>query len=41
MIRTKAQQKRAQERFNERMRLMEAERVDSAVRWRYKKLRQR
>jgi len=38
MIRTKAQQKRLQQKFAERLRLIEAQRVDSATRWRYRKL---
>jgi hypothetical protein len=40
MIRTKAEQKRAQQKLAERLRLIEAQRVDSATRWRYRKLRE-
>jgi hypothetical protein len=39
MIRTKAQQKRYAAKVAERLRLVEAQRVDSMTRWRYRKLR--
>ena len=38
MIRTKAQQKRYMTKVAERLRLIEAQRVDSMTRWRYRKL---
>ena len=37
MIRTKAQQQRYQERVAKRLREIEAQRVDSLTRWRYRK----
>ena len=38
MIRTKAQQKRYTAKVAEHLRLIEAQRVDSMTRWRYRKL---
>ena len=38
MIRTKAQQKRYAAKVSEKLRLIEAQRVDSMTRWRYRKL---
>ena len=38
MIRTEAQRKRLQEKIAKRLREVEAQRVDSATRWRYRKL---
>jgi hypothetical protein len=38
MIRTKAEQKRYMAKVAERLRLIEAQRVDSMTRWRYRKL---
>lgn len=38
MIRTKAQQKAYKAKVAEKLRLIEAQRVDSMTRWRYRKL---
>ena len=38
MIRTKQQQKRYAAKVAEKLRLIEAQRVDSMTRWRYRKL---
>lgn len=38
MIRTEAQRKRLQDKVAKRLRSIEAQRVDSATRWRYRKL---
>ena len=38
MIRTEAERKRLQEKMTKRLRQVEAQRVDSATRWRYRKL---
>ena len=38
MIRTEAQRKKLQDKVAKRLREVEAQRVDSAIRWRYRKL---